>query len=122
MKVTIFIRFVQLGCWLACSIGIIYQIFISRSGDWHYFLLGGTLVQLMGIILQALYDKVNYVWLIMNISILIIFSLMYLESKNLTSSGVFDGPQALILSIVLMNLLYFSGIHFILKDFREEIK
>lgn len=110
--------YIQLTAWIVVVIGVLFMIFILNSPHWTVILLSGLVVQIAGHILSLLKRKKNITWLILTLTSLLILSLMYIESSDVIHMHIFHDMQITILSILMMNVLYFVTIFQIIKALR----
>jgi hypothetical protein len=95
------------------------MIFISNSPNWTIILLSGLLIQIAGQILCIIKGKTNKPWLILILTSLLILSLMYLESSDVIRLRIFYDMQIAIMSILMVNVLYFMTIFQIIKELKS---
>lgn len=110
--------YIQLAVWIIVLGGIIFMIFLSNSPHWTIILLSGLIVQLVGQILNIIKGKTNKTWLILTLTPLLVLGLMYLESSDLIQMRLFNDMQITILSILMINVLYFMTIFQIIKELK----
>lgn len=109
----------QVIVWVIVCSAVGYLIFIANSPSWWTFLMVGLCVQVIGIFMTTNQRKLNKTWLILALTPLIILSLIYAETKNWISTHIFDGMQTIMMSILIVNSMYFLTITQVIKEIRK---
>jgi len=107
------LMYLQLMVWAFTAGMVLYFVFASNSPYWPIPLIIGLAVQLISVILNAVKGSLNKVWLGLIISQVAIFVAFY------SQLAIFNDVQVVIISILIINILYFSSIIQILKEIRR---
>lgn len=107
---------IQLIFWMVICSLISYSIFIGNSPNWWILLTTGLIIQLLGLLINLKYGRFNKAWMALILIPLVILALIKSEDNNLISTHIFDGVQTFIMSILIINVLYFLTVVQIIQE------